>query len=597
MRRLSWGIQIGLSGLLVCGGGTVLDGCSLHAAEYVNAFPMTNGGYPPPGTAPYANPYGGQELSYSNDGTPPNMGLPMAAYPQAVPPLAAYTQPVPAVGSQGPPPDAALVLASKALTPTTMSTPIPEEPAKKSFFDYFSKKSTTEPKPTATAEPKSTAKVAKEQPRAESPVHRPPTGASNTGSSNKFKSTKATGSQKPLFGNKKTKDTIDAGRAEIETLSQEKGYSEVDYIASATTPEGTVSGNLYNDGLLAESQGRQADAVRLYTSFIAANEQSTANGVLASPYHRLALISWKQGNVDNTDIYFRYAINYALSGNLLIIAGDYSQFLMAKGDYTKAETILRNALIGDPENKRLLFHLGRCVALQKKHQESLRYLVPAVGKDRAYQELAAIYRHQGDVALAEVAEQKRREFLASAPAPYPAPPAGYSMQPQTMQANVTPPHPSTSPYPPYGTMGQAVAATQQPQTPFPTLERPAVAYGAQAAPVNGGWQSAEPQRNKPSLTPQSNQAQPTAPETPVSKVYHYPSNAVSPVYYQYTGNQYPGTGQPIPSAPVAPTAPVPQADPWNSVSNASPSPVFPNNPPQPPQPGNVGWNMNQPLPY
>ena len=364
-----------------------------------------------------------------------------------------------------------------------------------------------------------------------------------------------------MIESKKTKDVADNGQTEVAALAKERQYSEVDYIASATTPQDTKARNLYNEGLLAESQGRHPDAVRAYNGFIKANERSTANGVLAAPYHRLALIAWKEGNVADTEIYFRYALNYALGGNLLIIGSDYAQFLMAKGDYPKAEIILRNTLINDPENKRLLLFLGRCVALQKKHQESLRYLDASVGRAQAYQELAAIYRQQGDFELARVAEEKRNEYLVSSrPAP-PAPPAGYSMESMQQQEAMTPP--PTAVYPPNSAMGQAAIAVQQ-QPPYPTLERLPDVQEAST-----GWVPYQPPPVPPQPTPPA--------ETPVSKVYHYPSHSPSPVYYQYTGNEYPQSpsvhswNQPATfheaAAPIAPQAAAPNNVGWNSMTS------------------------------
>ena len=301
--------------------------------------------------------------------------------------------------------DAALRLASRSAAPA-----LPQEEKKSPWWSVFSfsSKKTSAPLPSP-----------------DTPVDLPSTGT--------FKSTKA--DTTPMPGSKKTNDSIDGGQAEVTATAREKQYSEVDYVASATTPKDTKARNLYHEGLLAESQGRHMDAVRAYNGFIKANERSTTNGVLAAPYHRLALISWKGGNIADAEIYFRYALNYALGGNLLIIGGDFSQFLMMKGEYAKAEIILRNALINDPENKRLLLYLGRCVAVQRKHQESLRYLVASVGRARAYQELAAVYRQQGDFELARVAEEKRDEHLA---AERPQLPLEHSRETRQEQQTVTP---------------------------------------------------------------------------------------------------------------------------------------------------------------
>ena len=411
--------------------------------------------------------------------------------------------------AQAPPTDAALQLASR-----TMPPPKPMEEEKKPWWSVFSFSSKKE----------------KETLVPDVPV--------DTSSTGQFKSSKASPKSSPMFGSKKSSDSVDGGQAEVSAVTKEMQYSEVDYVASATTPKDTKVGNLYNEALWAESQGRHSEAVRAYNGFIKANEQSTKNGVLAAPYHRLALISWKEGNVVDADIYFRYALNYALGGNLLIIGGDYAQFLAAKGDYTRAEIILRNALIYDPENARLLLYLGRCVALQKKHQESLRYLVKAVGRARAYEELAAVYRQQGDFELARVAEDKRNEYLASHRPLPPAPPPGYSMGTEAVQQQQTiapPPPPTVSP---------VVAA---PQMPHPTLEQLPNPYGA-----SNGWTSVP----QPAVESQPiSQVYPAA--TPVSKVFHYPPDSPNPVYYQYTGDEYPSSTQSHPWTQPAAGAQIP----------------------------------------
>ncbi len=431
--------------------------------------------------------------------------------------------------------DAALLLASK-----TPVVPPPQE-EKRSWWSVFSSKKASDQQ--ATEE--------------ETAVEPPSTG--------KFRSSKASAKTTPIFNSKKSKDPLDGGQAEVEASVKEKQYSEADYLASATSPQDTRARNLYREGLLAESQGRTQDAIRAYNGFIKSNERSTANGVLASPYHRLALIAWKDGNVTDADIYFRYAINYALGGNLLIVGGDYAQFLMAKGDYAKAEIILRNALINDPENKRLLLYLGRCVALQKKHQESLRYLISAVGKAQAYQELAQVYRQQGDLGLARVAEEKRNEYLASTQPRPPLPPNGYSMQPMQQQAMIPPGQtrpamPPVAAYPPNSALGQAAATAAQ-QPPYPTLER-----FPKPQETSGGWIPTQ----QPSAMPQTMEP-PVPGATPISKVFHYPANSSSPVYYQYTGNEYPSpTPTPTTAHPWSQTVPQPAATP----------------------PANFGWNQN-----
>ena len=168
----------------------------------------------------------------------------------------------------------------------------------------------------------------------------------------------------------------------IEALKKEQSYSAPDYVNSATQSNTATAKDFYKQGLDFEVQGDFPEAVRSYNAFIAANKKQTINGTLAAPYHRLALIAWKQSEIRNAGIYFRYAMKYALGGNVPIIAGDFALFLMERNDLKQAEVILRNALIHYPENNRLLYYLGRCTAHQNKPIEAIRYFSASVGEEQ-----------------------------------------------------------------------------------------------------------------------------------------------------------------------------------------------------------------------
>jgi tetratricopeptide (TPR) repeat protein len=211
---------------------------------------------------------------------------------------------------------------------------------------------------------------------------------------------------------KESLNEIDDGLEMIEALRKEQNYSAPDYVNSATESNTTTAKDFYKQGLDFEIQNDFPAAVRSYNAFIAANKKQTTNGTLAAPYHRLALIAWKQSEMRNAGIYFRYAMKYALGGNVPIIAGDFALFLMERRDLKQAEVILRNALIHYPENNRLLHYLGRCTAYQNKPIEAMRYFSASVGEEQAYQEMALLYRQWGDFDRAKFLEYKREEYIA-----------------------------------------------------------------------------------------------------------------------------------------------------------------------------------------
>ncbi len=213
-------------------------------------------------------------------------------------------------------------------------------------------------------------------------------------------------------------EPADDGLERVAAINQERRYSEQDYIVSAIQPTGTAAKECYLAGIAAERQGNVEAAMQSYHQFIQSNKNRTQNGVLAAPYHRLAMIFWKHRNdARNADICFRYAIKYAQGANFLIVTGDFALFFMERGEWEQAEILLRNGLLQDHGNQRLLVHLARCKAGQDRPVEAMRYLSQVYGKEQGYVELAVMYRQQGNHVMARGIEEKREHYLASVQQP------------------------------------------------------------------------------------------------------------------------------------------------------------------------------------
>jgi tetratricopeptide (TPR) repeat protein len=320
-------------------------------------------------------------------------------------------------------------------------------------------------------------------------------------------------------------NNVDKGLDEVAKTEQEQNDIMSDYIGSAAHSQETVSKNLYQQGLQAENEGNMDGAVRYYTAFIRANQKMVSNGMLAAPYHRLALLAWKhQKDNKKAAIYFRYALKYAKHGNIPIISGDFSLFLMERDDYDNAEIVLRNALSVYPEEQRLWFCLAKCTAGKDHPIEALRYFTRAVGQERAYREMATIYRQRREFEYAQHFEAQRMEYLAA-----------HSLQNEMLNPAALPvrpiPFPRTD-----NTHRQEKQEQPQVLVKLPPVYPQQVGWqSAVSAPQPvSGWQAIPPVPQPPIVQ------QAAAEPMPVSRVIHYPSgNSPSPVYYEYQGRDYP----------------------------------------------------------
>ncbi len=132
-------------------------------------------------------------------------------------------------------------------------------------------------------------------------------------------------------------------------------------------------------------------------------EQQRPSEVMA--IHRMAVIRAIEKKYDDSEELFRQAL--ILGGDNVVLLGDFAKLFSDQQRYDDAETVLKNAMLVEPNHRRTLFNLGLVIALQENREmEGLRYLKIALGDAGAYRELAKIYRWRQNVNQAEFSEQR-----------------------------------------------------------------------------------------------------------------------------------------------------------------------------------------------
>ncbi len=198
----------------------------------------------------------------------------------------------------------------------------------------------------------------------------------------------------------------------------------------------------YHDlAMEAENQGHFDEAAVYYKRYVNENKMAgdsdTASGQnkgLAIPYYRLALLSQRAEKYQEANTYFRSALHHADVPTQAPIAVDYASFLLNRNEPQQAEVVLRDSLINHPQNETLLILLGKSLACQDKTVESLRLYSHVYGRERAYQEIAQLYRERNNFALARAIDGKRAEYLATLPAVPAKPVRSRQDQPLNLQA-------------------------------------------------------------------------------------------------------------------------------------------------------------------
>ncbi|MDR1269543.1 MAG: hypothetical protein LBK82_08465 [Planctomycetaceae bacterium] len=176
------------------------------------------------------------------------------------------------------------------------------------------------------------------------------------------------------------------------------------------------AGELFALGIQAERQEKNADAEKIYEQCLRFAKENNISRLESSVLHRLAILKAKEQKIAESEQYFRDALK--LNRENIALLCDFAKLYSDQKNYDNAETILKNALLIAPNHRRTLFNLGFIIALQKDRQtEGLRYLKLAIGEIAAYQELAKIYRQQGNNAQAEFAEQRATLFQKSQTSP------------------------------------------------------------------------------------------------------------------------------------------------------------------------------------
>jgi Flp pilus assembly protein TadD len=95
------------------------------------------------------------------------------------------------------------------------------------------------------------------------------------------------------------------------------------------------------------------------------------------------------------------------------IINNFAFTLMESGDQVSAEAEFRRALMMDPHYENAAVNLGLLLARQRRYDEALAVLVPAIGESAAHHNLGVIAIDCGDETVA------RHEFLLASSLPNP----------------------------------------------------------------------------------------------------------------------------------------------------------------------------------
>ncbi|MDR3182606.1 MAG: hypothetical protein LBT89_06760, partial [Planctomycetaceae bacterium] len=163
--------------------------------------------------------------------------------------------------------------------------------------------------------------------------------------------------------------------------------------------------SLFAQGAELEKQGDYAGAGFSYAECRELAKVHKLPKIEASALHRLAVIKARSKKFTDSAEMFRSAA--ALDKKNVVILCDFAQLYADRRMYDDAETILKNAMLMEPNNPKVLYCLGMIVAQQRDREaEGCRYLKLALGESQAYRELAKIYRTKSMLDQAEFAEQK-----------------------------------------------------------------------------------------------------------------------------------------------------------------------------------------------
>jgi len=219
-----------------------------------------------------------------------------------------------------------------------------------------------------------------------------------------------------------------------------------------------------------------------------------------SPY-RIAQAYAAQHDVERAAFYYGLALKNAAPKQVAPIAYDYAAFLLEIGNLQRAELILRQALTQSPHDEELIRTLARCLVRQDKVMEGLRYFKSIYSEAEAREEIAKIYREQGNTDMlvaveskwggarsepalvatvsrpAQSAEAAPTVSVPTAVVPRPlvaaAKPAVAPTRPEMFDSRIPIPVPRLAPLPPVASAPKSTPALPAPQQAAARLPRPA----------------------------------------------------------------------------------------------------------------------------
>jgi Tfp pilus assembly protein PilF/HEAT repeat protein len=142
-----------------------------------------------------------------------------------------------------------------------------------------------------------------------------------------------------------------------------------------------------------EQQGRLGQAREMYLELVKHDKSN------ALAYHRLGVISAKQGDTEAAVGYFEKAL--ALDGKNIEIKTDYAYLLYTQKKFEQSESLLAEVLRYQPDHKRALNNMGMVAGTQKRYDEALAYFRKSVGEGRAHSNVAYLLTQQGDLVRAQ----------------------------------------------------------------------------------------------------------------------------------------------------------------------------------------------------
>jgi len=174
---------------------------------------------------------------------------------------------------------------------------------------------------------------------------------------------------------------------------------------SPTVADATI----LDEATVAYQAGNLIQAEERYKEYLERNSRSGDQATLAFAKAQLGRIALEKNDFKASRQYFDEATR--LDPENLQIRGMYAESLYRQKDYKQAEILFKQALQEAPENERSKFQimLGRTLAEQKQYQAGQRYLKQALGDQKAYEEMAFIYRQHGEGDMAVLAMGKARD--------------------------------------------------------------------------------------------------------------------------------------------------------------------------------------------